>query len=91
LVGARCRLSDPANLARVMVEFTIVGFLLGVALSLHFRIFVLLPVIPLALAVVAISEGLLGRTISWIAVASALVLTSIQLGYLIGRTFVVRG
>jgi hypothetical protein len=69
---------------RFVVEFTIFGFLLGVALSLHCRMLVLVPVIPLALAVVATSEWLLGSTILWIAVASALVLTSVQLGYFIG-------
>jgi hypothetical protein len=67
-----------------MVEFTIAGFLLGAALSLHFRMFILFPVILFTLAVVAISEGLLGRTISWIAVTSALAAAFIQLGYLIG-------
>jgi hypothetical protein len=67
-----------------MVEFTIVGLLLGSTLSIHFRMFVLVPVMPFALAIVAMCEGSFGQTISWIAVVVALVATSIQLGYFIG-------
>jgi hypothetical protein len=67
-----------------MVEVTIFGLLLGGALSLHFKMFVLAPVTPVMLTIVAMGEGSLHQTISWIAVALALVATSVQLGYFIG-------
>jgi hypothetical protein len=68
-----------------MVEFTIIGFLIGVALALHFKMFVLVPVMPSTLVVVTIGELLRGETIWWIAVAWVLVAISVQFGYFIGR------
>ena len=62
-----------------MVELTIVGLLLGSALSLHFRMFVLVPVMLFMFAVVAVGEGVRGETISWTEIAS--VLLAVQLGY----------
>jgi hypothetical protein len=67
-----------------MVELTIVGLLLGSALSLHFRMFVLVPAMPFTLTIVVMGEGSLHQTILWIAVALALVATSVQLGYFMG-------
>jgi len=67
-----------------MVELTIFSLLLGSALSLHFRMFALVPVMPFTLTIVAVGEGSLDQTISWIAVALALVATSVQLGYFMG-------
>jgi hypothetical protein len=66
-----------------MVEIAIFACLLGAALSLHFTVFVLVPVMPFALAVVAVGEGVGGETISWIEIAS--VLLGVQLGYLGGK------
>jgi hypothetical protein len=68
-----------------MVELTIFGLLLGSALSFHFGMFVLVPVTPVMLTVVAMSEGSLHQTISWIGVALALAATSVQLGYFMGN------
>jgi hypothetical protein len=65
-----------------MVEVTIFGLLLGSALSLHFRMFVLVPMTPVILTIVAMGERSLDQT--WIALALALVATSIQLGYFMG-------
>jgi hypothetical protein len=69
-----------------MVELTIVGLLLGSALSLHFKMFVLVPVMPFTLTIVAMGEGSFGQTISWIAVALALVASSVQMGYFMGSS-----
>lgn len=67
-----------------MVAIAISGFLIGVTLSLRFRVFVLVPVTLSALAVIAVGEGLRGESIWWIALASLLTATSVQAGYLIG-------
>jgi hypothetical protein len=62
-----------------MVEFTILGFLVGAALSLHFKVFVLVPVMLFTFAAEAVSEVVRGETIAWIEIAS--VLFAVQLGY----------
>ncbi len=67
-----------------MVELTIVGLLLGSALSLHFGMFVLVPVMPFTFAIFAMGEGSLGQSISWISVVLALVAISVQMGYFMG-------
>jgi hypothetical protein len=56
-----------------MVEIAIFGFLVGAALSLHSKVFVLVPVMLFTFA------GLRGESISWVEIAS--VLLAVQLGY----------
>jgi hypothetical protein len=65
-----------------MVEFTIFGFLVGAALSLHFKVFVLVPVMLFTFVAVAVGEVVGSETISWIEIAS--VLLAVQLGYFDG-------
>lgn len=65
-----------------MIEFAIVGFLVGASLALRFTVLVLVPVMPITLAAVAVGEGLRGGAISWIEMV--LVAASVQLGYLSG-------
>ena len=72
----------PACGRRVVADFTIFGLLVGATLALHFRMFVLVPVIPLTLAVVAVGDALHGETILWI--TPVLAATSVQMGYLTG-------
>ena len=56
-----------------MVEIAIFGFLVGAAVSPHFKAFVLVPVMLFTFA------GLRGESISWVEIAS--VLLAVQLGY----------
>jgi hypothetical protein len=66
-----------------MVELAVIGFLVGTALS-NTKIFVLVPTIPLMLAIVTAGKAVRGETILWMEVAMILVATSIQLGYFFG-------
>jgi hypothetical protein len=66
-----------------MVAFAVIGFLVGTALS-YTNVFVLVPVIPLMLAIVAESKIFRGETVCWTEVAMVLVATTVQLGYFIG-------
>lgn len=64
-----------------MVTLAIIGLLVGAALSLHLRMFVLVPAIPFMLALAAIGGMLRGETAWWTVGAMAAVGMSVQLGY----------
>jgi hypothetical protein len=61
-----------------------IATLVGIALGLRFRVFVLVPATSLALIVVAVDGFARHDSLLWIAAGLAVVATSIQLGYLGG-------
>jgi hypothetical protein len=68
-----------------MVTFAIIGLLAGAALSLHLRVFALVPAIPFMLAVAAIVGMSRGETVCWTVSAMAAVGMSVQLSYFGGN------
>jgi len=70
----------------VMVGFAVIGFLVGTALS-NTKVLVLVPAIPLMLAIVTAGKAVRGETILWMEVTMILVATSVQLGYFFGGIF----
>jgi hypothetical protein len=67
-----------------MVTFTIVSVLVGALLGMRFRVFILLPVVLLAVAIVA-TVGLARESGAWrILLEIVVVMTALELGYLGG-------
>ena len=67
-----------------MVTFTIVGVLVGALLGMRFRVFILLPVVLLTVAIVA-AVGLARESGAWrILLEIVVVMTALELGYLGG-------
>jgi hypothetical protein len=67
-----------------MMILLIMGVLVGVVLGLRFKVFVLVPVICVALAVVVV-EGIASGDELWrLALAMIVIATSLQLGYFLG-------
>jgi xanthosine utilization system XapX-like protein len=65
-----------------MATLTILSVFAGAAVGLRFSVFALVPVIILTVAIVAVSGGLRGESIWWVAVAMVLVATCTQVGYI---------
>jgi NADH:ubiquinone oxidoreductase subunit 6 (subunit J) len=64
-----------------MVGFATIAWLIGAALSLRFKVFVLVPAISVMLVFVAVAEVTRGETIWWTSAAMLSVAVSAQLGY----------
>ncbi len=67
-----------------MFNLSTVSTLLGAAFGLHFRVFILIPVMALELGIVAVDGFAIGESIGRLAIVMSLVATSVQLGYLGG-------
>jgi hypothetical protein len=64
-----------------MTLLTIISIVIGAGLGLRFPLIVLVPAICLAFAMVAVGGILYGESGWWIAIAIAVVATSLQLGF----------
>jgi hypothetical protein len=65
-----------------MFTLAAIGIFFGVALGLRFKVFILVPTIGLAVAVVAVSTS--GDGSSQVSIAMIVIATCLQLGYFIG-------
>jgi hypothetical protein len=67
-----------------MMTFAVISLLVGMELGQRFKVMVLMPTIAIAL-VLAIGAGIArADTIWWIVLVAATLVTSLQIGYLIG-------
>ena len=70
-----------------MLNFSIVGTLLGAAFGLRFKVLVLFPLIAAEFAIAALNGIAIGESVAQHALVMVLVATSIQLGYLGAAVF----
>jgi hypothetical protein len=66
-----------------MAALTTISVFVGAALGLRFKVFILVPMISFALALIAVSGALRGKSIWDVTVPMAVVATCTQLGYII--------
>jgi hypothetical protein len=66
-----------------MLILTVISFFIGLVLGLRFKVFILVPAIGLALAMVAVN-GIVEDGVWWLVGTMVVVATSLQLGYVGG-------
>ena len=67
-----------------MLPLTIVGLLCGIVLALRFNVFVLIPAVFIGALVALGSSMAVGATVGTMGLSVVLVITALQLGYLLG-------
>jgi hypothetical protein len=67
-----------------MVILILIGVLVGAVLGLRFKVFVLVPVISIALVIVAVDGVARGDELWRLAVSMIVIATAVQVGYILG-------
>jgi hypothetical protein len=67
-----------------MMILILIGVLVGAVLGLRFKVFVLAPVICIALVIVAVDGVARGDELWRLAVSMIVIATAVQLGYILG-------
>jgi uncharacterized membrane protein len=75
-----------AKVGRIMLTVGLLGVLAGVVFGTHFRVFILVPAMILACAVIAAFGAGGHDTFWWAAVVMLVAVAALQTGYLVGIT-----